>query len=383
MKWSYRIGSIGGIPIKLHLSFLIILLIFIWIFAVNDFRIKTLGIIIGFGGMNISTWLKYLLGAIASVLFFATLLFHELSHSFVARRYGTKIRSITLFVLGGVAQMEEIPKEPRKEAKVSAAGPAFSMSIGIIASAIYYIFGPVSLTAPGATFRDAALIVVGIIAFYNVLLGLFNLIPAFPMDGGRILRAWFATRMTYIDATKKAVAVGKSFAFAMGLFGLLTLPGGVWLLLIAIFIYFGASGEEQATIISVSLEGVKARDVMTAVPNVVYVPPDMTLNQLVDVMFRTKHIGYPVQEEQSSPVLGVITFGDVRQIPASKRDTTRVEEVMKREIISIGPDADASDALKLMSTKNIGRLIVMADGQMVGIISRTDLMRAVQFRGKE
>ena len=381
MKWSYRIGSIGGIPIKLHLSFLIILLIFIWIFAVNDFRIKTLGIIIGFGGMNISTWLKYLLGAIASVLFFATLLFHELSHSFVARRYGTKIQSITLFVLGGVAQMEEIPKEPRKEAKVSAAGPAFSMSIGIIACAIYYIFGPVSLTAPGATFRDAALIVVGIIAFYNVLLGLFNLIPAFPMDGGRILRAWFATRMSYIDATKKAVVVGESFAFAMGIFGLLSL--NLLLIFIAIFIYFGASAEEKATIISVSLEGVKARDVMTAVPNVVYVPPDMTLNQLVDVMFRTKHIGYPVQENQGSPVLGVITFGDVRQIPASKRGTTRVEEVMKREIISIGPDADASDVLKLMSSKNIGRLIVMEDGQIVGIISRTDLMRAIQFRGKE
>ncbi|MEA2032875.1 MAG: CBS domain-containing protein [Euryarchaeota archaeon] len=384
MKWSYRIGSIGGIPIKLHLSFLIILLIFIWIFAVNDFRIKTLGIIIGFGGMNISTWLKYLLGAIASVLFFSTILFHELSHSFVARRYGTKILSITLFVLGGVAQMEEIPKEPRKEANVSAAGPAFSLSIGALAYAIYYIFGPVSLTTPGATFRDAALIVMGIIAFYNVLLGLFNLIPAFPMDGGRILRALFATRMSYIDATKKAVAVGESFAFAMGILGLLTLNvGGLWLIFIAIFIYFGASGEEKATIISVSLEGVKARDVMTAVPNVVYVPPDMTLTQLVDVMFRTKHIGYPVQEEQSSPVLGVITFGDVRQIPASKRDTTRVEEVMKREIITIGPDTDASDALKLMSSKNIGRLIVMEEGQMVGIISRTDLMRAVQFRGKE
>jgi len=381
-KWSYKIGSIAGIPIKLHLSFLIILLIFIWIFAVNDIRIKTLGIIIGFGGMDISTWLKYLLGAIASVLFFATLLFHELSHSIVAMRYGAKIRSITLFVLGGVAQMEEIPRDPGKEAKVSAAGPVFSMSIGIFAYAVYYTFGPVNLTAPGATFKDAALLVVGIIAFYNVLLGLFNLIPAFPMDGGRILRALFATRMSYIEATKKAVAVGESFAFAMGLLGLLTLPGGVWLLLIAIFIYFGASAEEKATIISVSLEGVKARDVMTAVPNVVYVPPNMTLNQLVDVMFRTKHIGYPVQEEQSSPVLGVITFGDVRQIPASKRDTIRVGDVMKREIITIGPDADASDALKLMSSKNIGRLIVMEDGQMAGIISRTDLMRAVQFRGK-
>ena len=384
MKWSYKIGSIGGIPIKLHLSFLIILVLFIWIFAVNDFRIKTLGIIIGFGGMNISTWLKYLLGAIASVLFFATLLFHELSHSFVARRYGTKIRSITMFVLGGVAQMEEIPKEPRKEAKVSAAGPAFNLSIGIITYGIYYIFGPVNLAASGAALKDAILIVVGIIAFYNVLLGLFNLIPAFPMDGGRILRAWLATRMSYIDATKKAVAVGESFAFAMGIFGLLTLNvGGLWLIFIAIFIYFGASAEEKATIISVSLEGVKARDVMTAVPNVVHVPPDMTLNQLVDVMFRTKHIGYPVQEEQSSPVLGVITFGDVRQIPASKRDTTRVEEVMKREVITIGPDVDASDVLKLMSSKNIGRLIVMAEGQMAGIISRTDLMRAVQFRGKE
>lgn len=381
MKWSYRIGSIGGIPIKLHLSFLIILLIFIWVFAVND--IKIFGIILGFGGLNISIWLKYLLGAIVSVLFFTTLLFHELSHSFVARRYGTKIRSITLFVLGGMAQMEEIPKEPRKEAKVSAAGPAFSLSIGALASAIYYIFGPVNLAASGATLKDAALIVVGIIAFYNVILGLFNLIPAFPMDGGRILRALFATRMSYIDATKKAVVVGKSFAFAMGLFGLLTLPGGVWLILIAIFIYFGASGEEQATIISVTLEGVKARDVMTAVPNVVYVPPDMTLNHLVDVMFRTKHIGYPVQEEQSSPVLGVITFGDIRQIPASKRDTTRVDEVMKREIITIGPDADASDALILMSTKNVGRLIVMKGGQMEGIISRTDLLREIKFLGKE
>jgi len=379
MKWSYRIGSIGGIPIKLHLSFLIILVLFIWVFAVYD--IKIFGIFLGFGGLNISTWLKYLLGSIASVLFFATLLFHELSHSFVARRYGTKILSITLFVLGGVAQMEEIPKEPRKEAKVSAAGPAFSMSIGIITYGIYYIFGPVNLAASGAILKNAILIVVGIIAFYNVLLGLFNLIPAFPMDGGRILRAWFATRMSYIDATKKAVVVGESFAFAMGIFGLLSL--NLLLIFIAIFIYFGASAEEKATIISVSLEGVKARDVMTAVPNVVHVPPDMTLNQLVDVMFRTKHIGYPVQEEQSSPVLGVITFGDVRQIPALKRDTARVEEVMKREIITIGPDADASDVLKLMSSKNIGRLIVMADGQMVGIISRTDLVRAVQFRDKE
>jgi len=127
------------------------------------------------------------------------------------------------------------------------------------------------------------------------------------------LRAWFATRMPYIDATRSAVSVGKSFAIAMGIFGLLVI--NPILIAIAIFIYFGASEEEKATVISVTLEGVKVRD------------------------------------------------------------------VMKREIISIGPDADAFDALKLMSSRNLGRLIVMEDGQMVGIVSRTDLMRAIQFRG--
>ena len=381
MKWSYQIGSIRGIPIKLHVTFILILLLFIQIFAISD--VKIWDITIGFGGMNIPAWHKYLLGAITSVLFFSTILFHELTHSFVAQSYGANIRSITLFVFGGVAQMEEIPKEPRMEAKISAAGPALSLSIGILTYLIYYFLGPVSLAEVGTTFKDAALIVVGIIAFYNILLGLFNLIPAFPMDGGRILRALFAMRMPYIAATRKAVAVGKSFAFAMGIFGLLTLTMGIglWLLLIALFIYFGASEEEKATVISVTLEGVKVRDVMTGVPDVIYVPPDWTLEELIDAMFKTKHMGYPVQESQTSPVLGVITFADVQRIPASERATTRVKDVMKREIISTGPDADAFDALKLMSAKNLGRLIVMDDGQMAGIVSRTDLMRAIQFRG--
>ncbi len=376
MKWSYKLGSICGIPIKLHVSFLLILVLFIWIFAVQEFNI--FGIFIGFGGMNVPTWLKYLFSAIASVLFFSTVLFHELSHSLVARSYGTKIRSITLFALGGVAQMEEIPRDPRMEAKMAAAGPAFSLGIGIFSYAIYYLFGPVSQTASGETITNAALIVVGIIAFYNIILGLFNLTPAFPMDGGRILRAFFAMRMPYIEATKKAVAVGKSVLFAMGILGFLVNPV---LLLIAIYLYFAASGEERATVISLTLEGVKVRDIATSVPNVVHAPPDWTVNQLVDQMFRTKHMGYPVQESLTSPVLGVVTFADVRQIPASERDSTRVEDIMNRELISIRPDADAFDALNLMSSSNVGRLIVMDDGQMVGIVSRTDLMRAIQFRG--
>ena len=377
MRWSIQIGSIRGIPIKLHLTFLIILLLVIWIFATNDFVV--LGITLGFGGMNISAGLKYLLGAIASVLFFSTLLFHELSHSVVAQGYGVTIRGITLFVIGGVAQMEEIPREPRKEARISAAGPALSLGIGIVSYAIYYLFGPVSPAETDATFKNVTLIVIGIIAFYNILLGFFNLIPAFPMDGGRLLRAGFATRMSYIDATKRAVVVGKSFAFAMGILGLFTFQ--LFLLLIALFIYFGGSEEEKATVVSVTLEGVKVRDLMTRVPNVIYVPPDWTLDQLIETMFKTKHMGYPVQESLDSPALGVITFSDVQKVLASERATTRVEDVMKREIISIPPDADAYDALKLMSTHNLGRLMVMEDGQMQGIVSRTDLVRAIQFIG--
>jgi Zn-dependent protease/CBS domain-containing protein len=375
MKWSYKIGSIYGIPIKLHITFLIILAVFIWIFANYEFTI--FGIIIGFGGRDIPTWLKYVYGTIASVLFFSTVFFHELSHSLVALRYGTKIRSITLFVLGGVAQMDDIPRDPRMEAKISVAGPALSLAIGLLTYAIYYIFGPVSPVSE-PTIKNAVLIVIGIIALYNIILGVFNLIPAFPMDGGRILRALFATRMSFVDATKKAVLVGKSFAIVMGVVGFFLNPV---LLLIGIFLYFGASEEEKATIISITLEGIKVRNVMTSVPDVDYVPPDWTITQLVEMTFEKKHMGYPVQESQYSPVLGVVTFSDVRRIPPSERDTIRVRDVMTRELISISPDADAFDGLKLMAGNNVGRLIVMEGEEIAGIVSRTDIMRAIHFRG--
>jgi Zn-dependent protease/CBS domain-containing protein len=380
MKWSYQIGSIRGIPIRLHLTFLLILIFFIYEFAVWDIKIEEYGIIIGFGGMDAPEVVKYLFSITTAVIFFSTLLFHELSHSIVAQGYGIKIKSITLFILGGVAQMEDIPKEPRKEGRIAAAGPAFSLTIGILAYAVYDFAGPAnpSMGALG----NGTLIMLGIIGVYNIILGIFNLIPAFPMDGGRILRALLATRMPYIDATGKAVAIGKSMAFMMGIFGLLTLDGrGLWFLLIAFFIYYGASGEGEATAVSVTLEGLKARDLMTGLPDVIYVPPDWTLDRLIDVMFKTKHTGYPVQESHASPVLGVITFSDIHRIPEPERGTIRVKDVMTSEVIAIEADADAFDAFKLTISNNVGRLIVMDRGRMVGIVSRTDLMRSIQFRG--
>ncbi|MBA5942013.1 MAG: site-2 protease family protein [Methanophagales archaeon] len=376
------------------MSFLIILLLVIWIFAVSNFEIERLTIILGFGGMDIPTWLRYLLGVIAAGFFFITLLLHELSHSFVAQRYGAHVHNITLFVLGGMAQIEDIPREPGKEANVAAAGPALSLGLGAIAYAVYYVFGPVStivvenVTVPVATFQNAILIVLGIIAFYNILLGFFNLIPALPMDGGRILRAGLAMRMPYIDATRLAVAIGKSFAIAIGILGIITLAvGGLWLLIIAIFIYFAGSAEEKAAVVSITLEGIKVRDIMTAVPEVIYVPPNWMIDQLIDLMFKTRHMGYPVQESQDSRVLGVITFSDVQKVRDSMQSTstTRVAEIMNRELITISPDADSYEALKIMSMMNIGRLIVIdkddREMQIQGIVSRTDLVRAIQFSG--
>lgn len=375
MNWSYQIGSIRGIPIRLHVSFLVTLIFFIWLFADHTFEI--FGIVFGFGEADVPIWLKYLFSSITSILFFLTLLFHELSHSVVAQSYGIKIKSITLLIIGGIAQMEDIPKEPRKEAMISAAGPAFSLGIGILAYAIYISFYQVNEVT--WTFGNAFLMSVSIIAYYNILLGIFNLIPAFPMDGGRIFRAMLAMNMPYIDATRIAVAVGKSFAIIMGILGLFTF--NLFLLLIAFFLYYGAAGEEEAAVISVTLEGILVKDVMSGLPDVIYVPPDSTLDQLVDVMFKTKHMGYPVQQNHTSPVLGVITFSDLRRIPESERDTTRVKDVMTGDVIAIEPDADAFDAFKLIMSNNVGRLIVIDQGKIVGIVSRTDLIRSIQFRG--
>jgi Zn-dependent protease/predicted transcriptional regulator len=375
MNWSYQIGSIRGIPILLHVSFLVTVIFFIWLFADHTFEI--FGIVFGFGEADVPIWLKYLFSSITSILFFLTLLFHELSHSVVAQSYGIKIKSITLLIIGGIAQMEDIPKEPRKEAMISAAGPAFSLGIGIFAYAIYISFYQVNEVT--WTFGNAFLMSVSIIAYYNILLGIFNLIPAFPMDGGRIFRAMLAMNMPYIDATRIAVAVGKSFAIIMGILGLFTF--NLFLLLIAFFLYYGAAGEEEAAVISVTLEGILVKDVMSGLPDVIYVLPDWTLDQLIDVMFKTKHMGYPVQQNHTSPVLGVITFSDLRRIPESKRDTIRVKDVMTGDVIAIEPDADAFDAFKLIMSNNVGRLIVIDQGKIVGIVSRTDLIRSIQFRG--
>jgi Zn-dependent protease len=359
---SIQIGRVMGIPIRLHITFLLILPVFAWIFASNP-------PMFGFADvMPVS--LRYALALSTAVLLFTCVLLHELGHSYIALKHGSKIQSITLFLFGGVSSMEEIPRNPKVEFKMAFAGPAVSLLIGTVLLIIYELFKPISLPS------DPYLRLIWLVGYINITLFVFNIIPAFPMDGGRLLRSWLAGRMPYIRATQAAAGIGKMFAILMGIFGFLTAAiGGFWFILIAFFIYIGASEEEKATAVNVILEGVKIKDIMSR--DVKTVDSGMSVEELVEIMFRLKHMGYPVVD--NGELNGIVTFTDVLKVPKEERKNVKVSQIMTKELITCKEDEDAVNALKLMATNNIGRVIVKDDKKMTGIVSRTDILRAVQL----
>ncbi|MBP1908997.1 site-2 protease family protein [Methanolobus bombayensis] len=229
MNNAYRIGTIIGIPIKVDISFLIVLPLFAWFFSSQAEPF-------GFAGTQSET-MKYILSLLTAILLFASVLIHELAHSYFTLRYGGSIKEIRLHLLGGVAAMKEEVHEPLKVMTIVAAGPLSSIIMGVLLLIFNYSFNPVSVSEGNALFLIAF-----ILGYINIFLGFFNLVPAFPMDGGRILRAFLSTRMDFVKATEKAVLVGKIFAVLMGILGLFT---DFWLLLIAFYIYGNASREEQ------------------------------------------------------------------------------------------------------------------------------------------
>ncbi|MGA9189620.1 MAG: CBS domain-containing protein [Methanosarcina sp.] len=364
MKSSLKIGNVMGIPIKLHITFLLILPIFAYVFAINPQPF-------GFEGVE-PPITRYALSVLTAILLFASILLHELAHSYMARRYGVNIESITLFLFGGVSAMEEMPRKPGQEAKMAFAGPFTSLVIGSICLLIYG-----NLISPNPSLSQSPVyFILWILGAMNLILGIFNLLPAFPMDGGRVLRSFYARKMSYVKATQSAAAVGKFFAILMAIFGILV--GNLWFPLIALFIYVGASEEERSTQAEVTLENIMVRDIMTK--NVVSVNPSMSVEDLVQFMFEKKHMGYPVIEGDS--LRGIVTFTDIQRVPYLERPVALVSDIMTKDIISVPSDAQASDVLKLVSSKNIGRVIVVDNGKVVGILSRTDLVRILKLRSE-
>lgn len=365
MNTSFQIGKIMGIPIKLHITFLLIIPVMGYIFANNN-------AVFGFSDVE-SFFLRYALGISVAILLFTSVLLHELGHSYVAKKHGTNIQGITLFLFGGVSSLEEIPRNPKVEFKMALAGPSVSLLIWSVLTIFIKLLNAdtiMNTTTP----LNPLLRLVWLIGYINIVLFIFNLIPAFPMDGGRVLRAVLAERMSYKSATSAAANVGKMFAIFMGIIGLI-IPGGLWYILIAFFIYIGATEEDKSTQISVTLEGVKIKDIMTR--DIKTVTSGMTVYELVDYMFRFKHMGYPVVEEDE--VIGIVTFTDVQNIPVEERKNILLSDIMTKEIINLKEDDDAVKALKLMTMNNIGRIIIFNNKKMTGIVSRTDILRSVQL----
>ncbi|WP_136688929.1 CBS domain-containing protein [Halorhabdus amylolytica] len=371
----FRIGSAFGIPIQLDLTFLLVLPLFAWLIGAQVGQSVELMNEVWGAGIPVeplsSGQLPWLLGIAAAVGLFVCVVLHELGHSLTAMRFGFPISSITLWLFGGIAQLDEMPEDWKQELFIALAGPLVSVALAGLSYAGFW------LVPTGDSVGIASVkFLLGYLALMNIVLAVFNMMPGFPMDGGRVLRALLARNRPYARATQIAAEVGKLFALLLGLFGLFG-GGGLFLVAIAFFIYIGASGEAQMTTMKAAFEGVAVRDVMTPADRVQSVDPELSVAELMELMFRERHTGFPVVENDQ--ILGLVTLEDARAVREVEREAFRTEEVMTTDLKSIHPDENAMTALTRMQENNIGRLIVMEDDEFVGLITRSDLMTALSI----
>ena len=373
MMKSFRIGSLFGIPIKLDLTFLLVLPLFAYIIGfqiepVVEILNTSMNAGIDADALTAEWWLPYLVGLIAAIGLFAGVVFHELGHSLTAQRYGYPIDSITLWLLGGIAALSEMPEDWRQEFAIAIAGPIVSVLVGVVSYGLF-VFTPEAF--------DGARFVFAYLAILNVVLAVFNMLPAFPMDGGRILRALLARNTPYAKATQQAASIGKLFALLMGLFGLLAF--NIILIALAFFVYIAASSEAQQVTMKAAFQDVTVGDIMTAAGDLDTVSPETTIAELIRRMFTERHTGYPVVETGGfgdERLVGLVTLSDARDVDPVERDAYTVEDVMTTDLKTIEADSDAMTAIEEMRDANIGRLLVVEDDDLVGIISRSDLMTA-------
>ncbi len=375
MDGSFRIGHLFGIPILIHYTFLLVIPLFAWI--IGSQILLTVDMLFGLFGVPIDTsllsagFMPWVLGVVVSLGLFIGVLVHELAHSLVARSRGIGITSITLMIFGGMATMEEGTPDPRAELPMALVGPIASLVFGIICCAFVYII-PLAVSDPPTA--GLLIFIAGYLGILNIILCFFNLIPAFPMDGGRVLRAWLATRMPLHEATRIAANVGRGFAVLFGIVGLVTFSP--FLILIALFIYIGAGMESTAVKYSHLLQDVTVGSMMST--PVTTVPPTLPVSQVVDMMYASKHLGFPVVERDT--LIGIITLADLNRTSPIDRDAMQVRDVMSREVITLPPTAPVIDALRIMSSNDIGRIPVVQDGRILGIVTRTDILKVTELR---
>ncbi len=365
---SIKIGKVSGIEIKINYSWFFIFLIITWSLATaylpSQYPSKDDSFYWG-------------IGAASALFLYISILIHELAHSTVAKRNGLGINSITLHFFGGVSEIDEESSNPKTEAIIAFVGPLSSLIIGAILLSIRYLLGN---GLPD--YLDAVIFYGG---YVNISLALFNLIPAFPMDGGRVFRALlWARNGDIMKSTRTASAVAGFISTLFMGFGFLSLfsggsLSGLWLLFIGMFINNSSKASLSQTIIGEALGEMYVRDMMTG--DVRSVGPDVTLQRLIEEWFNVyKHQGYPVIQE--GELVGIVTNEDVRKVEPDRRFIVTVGDVMRKKIdlVFATPDEKASDALLKMAKNGIGRLPVVEDGKLVGIITRSDINKVIQMK---
>lgn len=365
-----RVGKIAGIPISLDYSLFVIFVLIAW--SVGD-------ILMPAEYPGLAVWAYQAIGFLSAALLIASVLAHELAHSVVAKNNGLKIRRITLYLLGGVSEIEGEPSNPALELKMAAAGPLASVAL----TAVFALFWQVSVDVGAPPLVQAPL---EYTAFVNGVVAVFNLLPAFPMDGGRILRSLvWRRRGDLLSSTKTAAVVGRGFAYVMMVAGALLIifvdiVTGVWLFMIGWFVSSGGQLELYQTALSESLRGTRAGDMMTT--KIDSVTPEMTLEEVSQRVLILKHNGFPVVS--MGKFVGCITMDDLRRVKRERWPEVKVEEAMtgREKLLTVGDSDSASRVVELMNRNRVGRIFVVGgDGStLVGLITRSDVIKVTEAR---
>lgn len=365
---SFPLFRIFGFSVKADLSWLLIAGLVTWSLAGVFSRT--------YPQLEPAAW--WWMGALGALGLFLSIVVHELAHSLVARRFGMEMRGITLFLFGGVAEMNEEPPSPKAEFFMAAVGPLTSLAL---AGAAY-----LAIAAAGSNgWMASAAGVLGYLAAINVVLALFNLVPAFPLDGGRMARSvLWALRGNLRWATRVTSAIGSAFGVLLMIYGgyrfiMQDYVGGMWMFLIGMFLRKAAEQSYQQLLVRRLLEGEPVAQLMQT--QVHAVPPQATVRELVDdYIYRYHHKMLPVVDQ--GRLLGCVTTRDVAKLPREQWDASTVQQVAEACSAenTIRPDADAMDALQKMSRNGTSRLIVTDNGHIQGILSLKDVMRHVALK---
>ena len=359
MKHSWKVGKIFGIDIYIDSSWFVIFILFTWVLATSYFPQQY---------PDWQTLQFWLIGIFTSLSMFASVLIHELAHSVVAKLQGEEVRRITLFILGGVAQIAEEPKKPWKELTMALVGPCASMVLAVGFFIVSFFLSGVSEPLE-ASFLYLAII--------NFVLAVFNLLPGFPMDGGRVFRAliWQATG-NLKKATRIASRVGQ------GIFQILRGNlGGLWLIFVGWFLNSAAlRGYQQVTVES-TLKGVRAKELMRE--DFERIPSSILVQELVDnyILLKRERV-FLVEDGQT--LQGIVCLEDVKATPRDKWAELTVSEIMtpKEKLETVSPDDDGNKILNSLTAKDIHQVPVVEEGKITGIICHSDILRYIQLRSE-